>query len=149
MVDDERVRVGIGVVVERDGQVLLMRRRGAHGAGSWSTPGGHLDPGERFDGCALRELEEETGLVGASASFLALTNDVMLDEGRHYVTIWMRVHGAVGSPRIAAAREMSELAWFAWDALPEPLFTSFGNLVAGRTCGQLEPVRMQHDDGAR
>jgi 8-oxo-dGTP diphosphatase len=41
--------VGIGVTVVRDGTVLLGRRLGSHGAGEYSTPGGHLDYLESFE----------------------------------------------------------------------------------------------------
>ena len=34
-------------------------RRGSHGAGEYSTPGGHLDPLESFEACARRETREE------------------------------------------------------------------------------------------
>ena len=40
-------RVGIGVLIENEnGEVLLGLRRGSHGEGEWSFPGGHLDFGE-------------------------------------------------------------------------------------------------------
>jgi 8-oxo-dGTP diphosphatase len=42
----ESPRVGVGAIVTRNGQVLLVRRKNVHGAGTWSTPGGHLKDGE-------------------------------------------------------------------------------------------------------
>ncbi|WP_134596929.1 NUDIX domain-containing protein, partial [Pseudomonas aeruginosa] len=38
-------QVGVGVLILRDGKVLLGRRKGSHGAGCWSAPGGHLELG--------------------------------------------------------------------------------------------------------
>jgi ADP-ribose pyrophosphatase YjhB (NUDIX family) len=35
--------VGVGIIIEKDDQVLLLRRRNVLGDGTWSTPGGHLD----------------------------------------------------------------------------------------------------------
>ena len=35
-----------------------------------------------------------------------------------------------GEPQVVAPDEMSEIGWFAWDALPEPLFLPLANLVA-------------------
>lgn len=56
-------QVGVGVLILRDGKVLLGRRKGSHGAGCWSAPGGHLEFGEAVEDCALREALEETGLA--------------------------------------------------------------------------------------
>ncbi len=41
-------QVGVGVLILRDGKVLLGRRKGSHGAGCWSAPGGHLDSARRW-----------------------------------------------------------------------------------------------------
>jgi 8-oxo-dGTP diphosphatase len=49
-----------GGLVVRDGCVLLVHR--AH-YDDWSLPKGKLEPGETWTQCALREVEEETGLV--------------------------------------------------------------------------------------
>lgn len=44
-------------------------------------PGGHLEYGESFQECALRELLEETDLVGADAEFVTANNNVFKDAG--------------------------------------------------------------------
>ena len=129
------VGVGVGALIVRDDEVLLLRRRNVHGDGTWSTPGGHVDFGETLERCAAREVEEETGLVVGEVRFLAVTNDVMPADDRHYVTVWMRCDHAGGEPRVAAAHEMSEVRWFPVDALPEPLFTSLANLTSGAAHG--------------
>ena len=38
-----------------------------------------------------------------------------------------------GEPTIAAPDAISTLGWFAWDALPEPLFLPLANLIAGQS----------------
>ncbi|HSN78414.1 MAG TPA: NUDIX domain-containing protein [Anaerolineae bacterium] len=126
-----RPRVGIGVIMTKDQQVLLLRRHNVHGAGTWSTPGGHLDFGESPEQCAVREVKEETGLDIDAVAFRAITNDVFATEGRHYITIWMEGRYVVGDPILAAPYEASEIGWFPWDALPQPLFLSLQNLLDG------------------
>ncbi len=121
-------QVGIGIIITRDDQVLLMKRKGPHGHGTWSTPGGHLDFGETPEGCAAREAKEEVGMDVIDVRFRAVTNDVFEDEGKHYITIWMDSK-STGEPTIASQREISEIGWFAWGALPSPLFLPLENLL--------------------
>lgn len=125
-------RVGVGIVIRRDDQVLLIRRKSVHGSGSWSTPGGHLELGEALEECAAREAAEETGIEVENVRFGAITNDVFADEGTHYLTVWMEADVRSGEPSLNATYEMSDVAWFSWDRLPSPLFVPFDNLLEGR-----------------
>ena len=109
-----QVRVGVGVFVfNAAGAFIMGKRKGSHGAGrlfkakihpflllytsltyrlgTWALPGGHLDFGESFETCAMREVLEETGLAVKrdSVRFLTATNDVMQSEHKHYVTVFM------------------------------------------------------------
>jgi 8-oxo-dGTP diphosphatase len=88
--------------------------------------------GESFEDCAIREAREETGVTITEPRFLAVTNDFFADEGRHYATIWMEAQVEAGEAHINSPREMSELGWFDWDALPQPRFLPFENCLAGR-----------------
>ena len=89
--------VGVGcIVVRSDGQLLMVRNH----RGFWSTPGGHLDFGESPAECAARETFEETGVPVSDLEFVAITNDVLPQLGRHYITIWMRASAAEHAPII-------------------------------------------------
>ncbi len=113
-----------------EGLVLLGRRRGAHGAESWSFPGGHLEAGESWAACARREVLEETGLELDEPRFAAVTNDVFVDEGKHYVTVFMSAAALSNDARRLEPDKCERWAWFAWAALPNPLFLPIRNLLA-------------------
>ena len=125
---NDKPQVGTAMILNRDGKVLLMKRKSPHGQGTWSTPGGHLDFGETLEGCAARESKEEVGVDVVDIRFRSVTNDVFEPQGKHYVTIWME-GTPIGEPGIVADQEVEEIGWFAWDALPRPLFLPLENLV--------------------
>jgi len=55
------------VVVNPAGEVLLIRRGREPFRGYWALPGGFFEEGETIEHCAVRELEEETGIVADEA----------------------------------------------------------------------------------
>ncbi|MGY0195174.1 DUF1993 family protein [Leptothrix sp. BB-4] len=129
--DHRHPRVGVGVLVFDDaGRVLLGLRRGAHGAGTWSAPGGHLEWGESFEHCARREVAEETGLVLGALQCGPVTNDVFAAEGRHYATVVMLARHPGGTPQRLEPDKCEAWSWFDWQALPQPLFAPLASLKA-------------------
>ena len=130
------VRVGVGIIIHRGDDILLIRRSSSHGSGTWSTPGGHIDPGESLEECATREAIEETGVQVQNVRFRAVTNDVFEGEGRHYLTVWMEGDYQSGEASVAADYELTEVGWFPWDDFPEPLFLPLRNLREGRYHGE-------------
>ena len=76
-------RVGVAILVTKENQVLLMKRKGIHGHGTWSTPGGHLEFGESPEQGAAREAKEEVGLDVVDIRFRAVTNDLFEETGKH------------------------------------------------------------------
>jgi 8-oxo-dGTP diphosphatase len=115
-------RVGVGVLVWRDGRVLLGERLGAHGAGTWALPGGHLEFGESVPDCARREVREETGLEVELLGLGPYTNDVFVAEQRHYVTLFVLARSGAGEPQRCEPAKCAQWGWFEWSALPQPLF---------------------------
>lgn len=125
---EQKPQVGTAILITKDDKVLLMKRKGSHSPGTWSTPGGHLDFGETLEGCAAREAKEEVGVDVVDIRFRAVTNDIFEETGKHYITVWLEGK-ADGKPFIASKGEVEEIGWFAWNALPEPLFLPLENLV--------------------
>lgn len=139
---DVRVRVGVGVWVIKGDQVLMGQRRGAHGAGTWAPPGGHIEAWESAAETAVREVEEETGLVIKSPRIVGLTEDMFAEEGKHYVTLWLVAHWISGEPVIREPTKCSQLCWADLDDLPQPLFLTVRNVLkdGGLTAAVLAEV---------
>ena len=66
-------KVSAGVLVERDGKVLLVRRRMGPRQGTWSFPAGFVEFGEEPAEAAVRECYEETGLEIEITGLFAVT----------------------------------------------------------------------------
>lgn len=128
----DRASVGVGVIVRKGSDILQIQRQGSHGAGSWSVPGGHIDFGESVEECAAREVMEETGVVIRNPRFLGYTNDVFMEEGKHYVTMWVEADYAYGEPTITSPRETAFVGWVSQKQLPTPRFIPFQNFLDGK-----------------
>lgn len=123
------LRDGVGVILVRRDAVLFGLRRGSHGGATWSFPGGHVDGEESAEACALRELEEETGLKAVNPRVVGESEDVF-PEGLRYRTVFVRVDWAGGEPDLREPAACERWRWFAWDDPPEPLFLPVASLRA-------------------
>jgi 8-oxo-dGTP diphosphatase len=121
--------LGVGVLVVRDGRLLLGRRLSPHGRGTWAPPGGKPEPDETAEQTARRELAEETGLVGAVPRVVAETLDAFPD-GRVWRTRWVVMEWVSGEPEVLEPDELDSWGWYSWDRLPAPLFLPMASLVA-------------------
>ncbi len=121
------IGVGVGAVVFRGAEVLLIKRGKAPFIGQWSIPGGSLHEGERLEDAVIREVREETGveirLLGLVGVFEALPK-TREGEGflRHMLMIDYAAEWVSGAPVAgddAAAAEFAPyeqaLARVSWD----------------------------------
>ena len=124
MESSQNVRVGIGFIVVRDKKVLVGKRKGSHAAGLYSFPGGHLDWNETWEECVLRELYEECGdeilvLIQPQGVHKALfvTNDIMPQYGKHYITIFMLAKWITGEAVNTEPHKCEGWEWVSYDEL--------------------------------
>ncbi|KAF2689005.1 hypothetical protein K458DRAFT_399856 [Lentithecium fluviatile CBS 122367] len=80
----------IAIVSDEDGRVVAGKRLSTLGIGQWSFPGGHVDQGEDLFACAERETFEETGLKIRATKIVTVTNDIFVEENKHYISIFMK-----------------------------------------------------------
>ena len=121
-------RIGVAVMVIKSGKVLLGKRKGAHGEGTWAFPGGHLRFGETIEACARREVMEETGLCIEGLKLGPYTNDLFSEEKKHYITLYVVAHYEKGKLETREPEKCEGWQWFDWDRLPHPRFLSLSNL---------------------
>lgn len=101
--------VGVGAVVFRGDEVLLVRRGHPPGTGLWSLPGGKVRPGERLRDACRREVAEETGVRVKIGPLLGVFE--RLATGYHYVIVDYVGHAAAGAtPR--AGSDAADARWF-------------------------------------
>ena len=130
--NDKRPKVGVGVIVCKDGKVLFGKRKGSHGSETWSLPGGHLEFSEEIFDCAQREVLEETGIEIKNLKLGPYTNDFFQKEDKHYITLYVIADYASGTVEIKEPNKCEEWRWVNWTELPTPLFTPIQNLLKSK-----------------
>jgi len=92
--DFTKPRVGVSVIIfDKNGKVLVGKRKGSHGAGLYSVPGGHIELGESYDTTCDRELLEEIGVKFSEYREWGFSQDFFEHNGikKHYITLYFVV----------------------------------------------------------
>ena len=132
---EEKPRVGIGVMILKDWKVLMSLRKGSHGEGEWQFPGGHLEFGESFERCAVREVKEETDIEIENVRFQFLAN-VKKYANKHYVHIGLIADYKSGKVKNTEPEKSGEWGWFEFNNLPQPIFEMCKIAFESRRTGQ-------------
>lgn len=114
-------KVGVGIMIFKDGKILLGKRKNSHGAGEYSFPGGHLEYMEGFEECARRETLEEVGIEIKNIKFLFIKNTAFYTP-KHYVHIGLIADWESGEPKVLEPEKCEGWGWYGLDNLPKPLF---------------------------
>jgi 8-oxo-dGTP diphosphatase len=127
---EDRPKVGVGLLLLKNGKILLGKRKGAHGEGEYAGFGGHLEKLESFEEGILRELAEEGGrhIKINNLRFLCVTN-LRKYAPKHYIDIGMVAEWESGEPLIMEPDKIEKWEWFDMVNLPSPLFGVIENYV--------------------
>ena len=98
----DRPIVGVGAVVFRGNEVLLIRRGKPPRMGDWSLPGGMQEIGETVFEAAVREVQEETGVTICDIALIDVVDSITLDDDArvqfHYTLIDVVAKWRSGEP---------------------------------------------------
>ena len=108
--------VGVGVVVLKEENVLLIRRGRPPRLGEWSLPGGAQYVGETVQETARREVIEETGVSIQNPEFLEVVDSIIKDDDGsvkfHYTLIDYWANWESGTPQGADDAQHAEWVHF-------------------------------------
>jgi len=130
MAENNKIGVGFGVMILREGRVLLGQRHEdptkadseLHWEWTRTMPGGKMHFGESFEDTCYRETFEETGLNinKETIKIISITNDIVPDK--HFVTIGFLCEDIEGEPQVMEPDEITQWKRFDLNDLPKPLF---------------------------
>lgn len=120
----ETPKVGVGVFLKDiSGKILLGLRKGSHGEGQWSLPGGHMELGEEFLQTCQRETYEETGITIIAVKPAGFVNHIFEEEGLHYVTLFFEAAwDQIQEAKLMEPNKTDKWGWFDINHLPTPIF---------------------------
>jgi ADP-ribose pyrophosphatase YjhB (NUDIX family) len=106
------------LVVDAEGRLLLGRRAFEPDVGMWDTIGGFLEEDEDALAALHREVLEETGLDVSVGDFVGAFSDRYGDGEDAPIALNLVFEARIVAGEPSAADDVTELEWFARDALP-------------------------------
>ena len=109
------------ITKEAEPKVLLIQRGADPYKGCWAFPGGFMNMDETTEQCAIRELEEETGLKVTTIKQIGAYSKVDRDpRGRTITVAYLAI---IDKPaQVTGQDDAAKAEWFPLSALPELAF---------------------------
>lgn len=109
------------ITEEKDARVLLIQRGGEPFKGCWAFPGGFLNMDETTEQCAIRELEEETGLKVENAHQIGTYSKVDRDPRGRVITVAYLIIVNEAMP-VTGQDDAAKAQWWPLNDLPQLAF---------------------------
>lgn len=111
--------VTVKALTINDNQQILLTKRAPHllRGGKYDIPGGFMDRDEDTEECALRELLEETGVIGEIQFLFRINDDPKRPKEDRQNVDFIYIVRAVGG-ELKVDHESTEAAWFSESELP-------------------------------
>ena len=109
------------IAKENEPQVLLIQRGNEPFKGCWAFPGGFMNMDETTEQCAIRELEEETGLKVTEIKQIGAYSKVDRDpRGRTITVAYLAIIDKVAN--VKGLDDAAKAQWFPLSDLPKLAF---------------------------
>jgi len=122
------VKAAGGLVLNEDGNILFIFRRG-----KWDLPKGKLDEGESLETCAVREVQEETGLKNVQLKKHLVTTYHTYDESGHHIlkeTWWYLLSASKKEALVPQTIEqITQIEWVAPDNLEKYVSNTYPSII--------------------
>ena len=115
------VSADVVVIDESGDSILLIQRKKDPYAGHWALPGGFMEMDEPVEATAIRELQEETGLVVDSVLQIGAYSAVDRDPRARVVTVAFLARVSKHA-EIKAADDAADVRWYSLDDVPTLAF---------------------------
>lgn len=112
----------VGAIAIKDGKVLLVKRGEEPGKGIWAPPSGFVESGEMPEDACLRELKEETGMLGEIKKIIGAWLEKTEVYGDIIIIIYLvEIRGGELKP----GDDAEDARFFDMDKLPDFHFNCF------------------------
>jgi len=114
----QQLKLGSAVLIEKDGNLLLLQRSYQPWKGSWNLPAGYVEVDETPEQAAVREVREETGL---EVEISQLLNTYFFDDDPRGNGLLVLYRGVVVGGQLNGSGESTAHGYFSAGSLPEDL----------------------------
>jgi len=111
---------GVGILIIRDGKILLGHRCEGWANDTWTMPGGKLDKNESPEEGAKREVKEEIGLEINDLELTSVNEDMIKDK--MFKTFIFKPNVIEGKMQAKELKEIDKWKWFELNKLPRPMY---------------------------
>lgn len=127
---------GVGVMIFKDGKILLGKRKSVLGGGTYCWPGGHIENMESIVECVKRETMEEAGIEIGNIQFLRVFN-LKNYPPKHFIDLAFKADWISGEPKVVEPDKFESWSWYDLDNLPSPLFAGMDKTLDSYKTGQV------------
>lgn len=133
------------LALRRGDEVLLQLRAGTgYMDGHWALLAGHLERDESVLDAAVREAEEEAGVVVDATDLVPLTTLHRFEPGgppiEQRVDFFFEARTWTGEPEVREPHRTAQMGWFALDSLPEPVVPHELQVLTALAAGQVPAI---------
>lgn len=142
-----RVWLGVaGLVINENGEWLVVRKRYSGLDGKWSLPAGFVQPGETVDQACLRELEEETNVKPSIQGLLGFRTGVIKYDISDNMAVFLLTANSMEQQIVPQLDELYEACWMAPNLLKTDERTSLMILELMELELTAKPIRLSELD---